>query len=145
MDDVRFFPVTRCYQASGHWNRILRLTLCRFDTFDISSTSGALLSCVIATIRPTSESARPKNRNPGFGRVPRLSHPLTTCPRLPLAGHSNVHAENIYPVAACGSSWLILFQLTSIMTCTTDESPWGMIIFVEHTLTEFSWCDTCGH
>ena len=85
MDDVRFFPVTRCYQASGHWNRILRLTLCRFDTFDISSTSGALLSCVIATIRPTSESARPKNRNPGFGRVPRLSHPLTTCPRLPLA------------------------------------------------------------
>ena len=85
MDDVKFFPVNRCYQASGHWNRILRLTICRFDTFDISSTSGALLSCVIATIRPTSESARPKNRNPGFGRFPRLSHPLTTCPKLPLA------------------------------------------------------------
>ena len=84
MDDVKFFPVNRCYQASGHWNRILRLTICRFDTFDISSTSGALLRCVIATIRPTSESASPKNRNPGFGRFPRLSHPLTTCPRLPL-------------------------------------------------------------
>ena len=97
--------MNRCYQASGHWNRILRLTICRFDTFDISSTSGALLRCVIATIRPTSESASPKNRNPGFGRVPRLSHPLTTCPKLPLA----LQMCSRKSFAGCGL-WLLMPQ-----------------------------------
>ena len=74
-----FFPATRCYQASGHYNRILRLLLCRFDTFDISSTSGALLSCVIATIRPTSESASPKIEILVSGRHKMAVPCLTSC------------------------------------------------------------------
>ena len=43
--------------------------------------------------------SQPKNRNPGFGRVPRLSPPAPDC-----RWGSNVHAENIYPVVAWGSS-----------------------------------------
>ena len=40
--------------------------------------------------------SQPKNRNPGFGRVPRLAPPAPDC-----RWGSNVHAENIYHVVAC--------------------------------------------